>query len=161
LSGYKVAINFEGSFDEMLGADGSLSGAGANPATVTVYGPGGPDDVQTYSGLTVTSDPSTNPILKEGFYNAEWQQMATSVYAKNALTYRISMNGSYQLPVMGGLNKVTGKPFMSGVFIHRSNWSGKATHSSRGCLVICGTQYRRFEQQIGKISNIGLTLRRR
>ncbi len=155
-----MAINFEGSLDERLGAEGTLSGEGANPATVTVYGQGGSEDVQTYSGLTVTSNPSSNPILEEGFYNAEWQQMATSVYAKDALTYRISMNGSYQLPVMGGLNKVTGKTFMSGVFIHRTNWSGKATNSSRGCLVICGTQYRRFEQQIGRVSNIGLTLRR-
>ena len=170
LAGTKSAILFEGSMDESLSEDGKLTGEGANPANVTVFGSGGADDVQTYRGLTVSSDPDKYPMLAEGQYTADYQDMATSVYGTQralankvqpALTYSLSQNGSTQLPVVGGINKATGKSYMTSTFIHRTDWSGKANRSSKGCLLIDGRQYRRFEKQLGKAMTISITLRRK
>jgi len=114
-------------------------------------------------------------MIEEGFYSAEYSPMATSLYGDNArteskgipgaLTYRISKNGSTDLTPVGGVNinkssKNYGTRVINGIFLHRTNWSGNATNSSQGCLNICGTQWRRFETQVGKSSNIGLRLRR-
>ncbi|MBZ0243682.1 MAG: hypothetical protein K8F24_10740, partial [Bacteroidales bacterium] len=78
-----------------------------------------------------------------------------------ALTYSLSQDGSTNLPVVGGVNKATGKTYMSGAFIHRTDWSGSAKYASKGCLVIDGRQYRRFEKQLGKSMSISVTLRRK
>ena len=171
LQGTKSAILFEGSEDESLSTDGELTGEGANAATVTVFGPRGKDDVQQYNGLTVSSDPSKYSMLQEGQYEANYSPMATSIYGDNertkergipgALTYSLSQDGSTNLPVVGGVNKATGKTYMSGAFIHRTDWSGSAKYASKGCLVIDGRQYRRFEKQLGKSMSISVTLRRK
>ncbi len=170
LQGTESAILFEGSMDESLSEDGKLTGEGSNPANVTVFGPGGADDVQTYRGLTTSSDPSKYSMLAEGQYTADYQDMATSVYGTKgalakgvqpALTYSLSQNGSTQLPVVRGMNKATGKSYMTSAFIHRTDWSGKANRSSQGCLLIDGRQYRRFEKQLGKAMSISVTLRRK
>jgi hypothetical protein len=97
--------------------------------------------------------------------------MATSLYGDNertkereipgALTYLLSKEGNTNLPVVGGFNKATKKPYMSGGFIHRTNWGGKATNASEGCLLIDGRQYRSFEKQLGKSMLISVTLRRK
>ena len=171
LEGTETAILFEGSEDESLSDDGKLTGEDANPANVTVFGPKGKDDVQTYRGLTVSSNPEKYSMLAEGQFTANYSPMATSLYGDNertkkrgipgALTYSLSQNGKTTLPVEGGINKLTKLSFMSDVFIHRTNWSGKADKASRGCLLIDGRQYRRFEKQLGKAMSISVTLRRK
>jgi hypothetical protein len=65
------------------------------------------------------------------------------------------------LPVVGGINKATKLTYMSGAFIHRTNWNGTASNASEGCLVIDGRQYRRFEKQLSKAMSIAVTLRRK
>ena len=50
---------------------------------------------------------------------------------------------------------------MEGVFLHRTNWSGKAKgRVSEGCLLICGTQYINFEKQVGKAKDIKIRVTR-
>ncbi len=150
----KAVVVFEGSADEKLGKDGTLTGEGAKPAKVTIYGPGGKNDVKIYDGLTVSSDPNKYSMIEEGDYEGRHQQMATSPYGKGSLTYRIhNLDGSTRIKPEGGINKVNGKDYMEGIFFHRTNWSGKATHSSEGCLNVCGTQWRNVEKQLGKIQS--------
>jgi RHS repeat-associated protein len=154
-------VHFEGSSDEKLGEDGTLTGKGANPAKVTVYGPGGADDVKTYDGLTVSSDPNKYSMIEEGDYEGRHQQMATSPYGKGSLTYRIhKLDGSTRINPEGGTNKANGKDYMEGIFLHRTNWDGKATHSSQGCLNIDGRQWKSVEQQLGEISSFRIRVTR-
>lgn len=157
----KAVVVFEGSPDEKLGEDGTLQGKGANPAKVTVYGPEGQDDVKTYDGLSVSSDPSKYSMIEEGDYEGRHQQMATSPYGKGSLTYRVhNLDGSTRINPDGGTNKANEKNYMEGIFFHRTNWDGKATHSSQGCLNIDGRQWKSVEQQLGKISSFRIRVTR-
>lgn len=91
-------------------------------------------------------------MIEAGDYEGRHQQMATSPYSKGSLTYRIhNLDGTTKITPVGGVNKINGKDYMEGIFFHRTNWSGKATHSSQGCLNIDGRQWRSVEQQLGKI----------
>ena len=86
--------------------------------------------------------------------------MATSPYGKGSLTYRISnLDGSTNISPVGGLNK-NGKSYMEGIFLHRTNWSGKATRSSQGCLCIDGRQWKGFESQLGKMKSFRIRVTR-
>ena len=46
------------------------------------------------------------------------------------------------------------------IFFHRTNWDGQATHSSQGCLIIDGRQWRSVEKQLGKSTNMLLRITR-
>ena len=152
LQGHEAVVVFEGSLDERLGEDGTLTGENSKAANVTIYGINGADDIKTYKGLTVTSNPDKYSMVKSGEYNLSWEQMQTSPYGKGSLTYRIrQLNGNEQLPIEGGgLNKATEKSYLSAVFLHRTNWSGSAIYSSQGCLIIDGRQWKSVEQQLQK-----------
>lgn len=49
--------------------NGTLNGKDSKSADVTVYGINGKDDVKTYKGLTMSSDPSKFSVLNEGWYD--------------------------------------------------------------------------------------------
>jgi len=160
----EAVVHFKGSHNERLGADGRLTGEGANPARVTIHGIGGPDDIQTHLGMT-TPTVSGSSTLNAGEFRAFFQDMATSVYGtagaisrgiEPALTYRItSLDGT---PLRGTRNgrDVT----MDGVFLHRTNWGGGARSASRGCPIIDGRSWRRVEEQLGTSANIFLRITR-
>ena len=172
LQGVKAVVVFDGSTDEKLGADGKMTGEGANPANVTVYGPGGASDVQTYRGISTTSDPSKYSMIAEGDYEGRYQDMGSSPFGTagakkrgypTALTYRIyDSNGNSNLSIEGGgKNKLTGLDYISEVFLHRTNWAGKATGGvSQGCLIIDGRQWRKVEKQLGKLNSFLIQVRR-
>jgi len=120
-----------------------LTGEGAKPADVTIYGVNGSDDIAYYAGLTVSSDPEKYSMIQDGEYKAFHQQMGTSVYGKDSLTYRISdMKGSLDLHPIGGINKYNGTSIMTEIFLHRTDTDGRATRASVGCLVIDGRKLR-------------------
>ena len=151
----EVVVIFNGSEDERIGDDGTLTGDNARPAIVTIYGKNGENDIQQYNGLTVSSNPNIYPMIEAGDYKAFHQQMATSVYGKGALTYRITtISGDLLIPPAGGINKHTGLPYISGEYFHRTDWNGKATKASQGCLIIDGRDWKKVEKQIGKSHNI-------
>jgi hypothetical protein len=162
LQGFKAVVVFNGSKDEKLGKDGTITGDGANSATVTIYGIGGKDDIKTYDGLTVSSDPKKYSMVADGDYDLRQEQMQTSPYGKGSLTYRVrQMDGNGQLPIEGGeKNKATGKSYLADIFFHRTNWNGQATHSSQGCLIIDGRQWRVVEKQLDKSKNMLLRITR-
>ncbi len=163
LQGQEAVVVFNGSIDERLGEDGTLTGTGAKSAEVTIYGIGGKNDIKTYNGLTVSSDPSKYSMVASGDYNLSWEQMATSPYGKGSLTYRVrQLYGNAELPIEGGeKNKVTGKSYLGAIFFHRTNWNGGAKYSSQGCLIIDGRQWRNVEKQLEKSKNILMQINRK
>ena len=102
----EAVVLFNGFDDERLGVDGKLTGEGAKPANVTIYGINGENDIKSYLGLTVSSDPQKYSMIQEGEYHLFHEQMATSVYGKNSLTYRVAeLDGNLRLNPVGGFNK--------------------------------------------------------
>ena len=165
LQGVEAVVVFDGTNGESIGEDGTMTGKGANPASVTIYGPGGADDVQTYRGISTSSDPSKYSMIAEGDYEGLWQQMGSSPFGKNALTYRLQqLDGNKKIPTQGGeVNKSHPEngSFMTQIFLHRTNWSGKASDPvSEGCLIIDARQWRKVEGQLGKINSFLLQVRR-
>jgi len=111
--------------------------------------------------LSISSDPSKFSFIDAGDYEGRWEQMSTSIYGKDALTYRIyNLDGSNQINPFGGVNKTNGLNYMTDIFFHRTDWSGRATRSSEGCPVVCGTQWRSVENQLGKIPSFRLWVTR-
>ena len=74
-----------------------------------------------------------------------------------ALTYRITKSDGNA--ILDGRIKGTTKAMYS-VFLHRTDWNGKANHSSKGCMIIDGRQWRNVETQLKKSSNIFLKINR-
>ena len=150
-----------GTYDEKIGKNGTMLDDDAVAATFTIYGVNGKDDIKSYCGLTVSSDPTKFPMLLEGEYMATHQQMATSRYGKGSLTYIIkTMDGSTMLPPVGGYNIATKKNYMDRIFLHRTNLDGKATNASVGCLVIDGRSWQDVEKQLRKSKKIFISLTR-
>ena len=157
----EAVVVFKGSYNETIGKDGKLTGDDANPALVTIYGINNSEDIESYLGLSVSSDPTKYSMIQDGEYRMFHQQMATSAYAKTSLTYRIcAPDGNLELNPVGGINKSNGENVMKGIFFHRTNTDGNATHSSVGCLVIDGRSWNNVEKQLGKSNNIYLKLSR-
>ncbi|MEM9001140.1 MAG: DUF6443 domain-containing protein, partial [Bacteroidota bacterium] len=165
LQGVKAVAVFDGTDGESIGEDGTMTGEGANPAEVTIYGPGGADDVATYRGISTSSDPDQYSMIAEGYYYGAWQQMGSSPFGKNALTYRISqLDGNLRIPTQGNeVNKAhpDNGTFMTQIFLHRTNWSGKASAPvSEGCLIIDARQWRKVEGQLGKLNSFLIEVKR-
>ena len=157
----QAVVIFVGSEDEKLGEDGKLTGEGAKPAKVTIYGINGPDDIVSYKGLSVSSDPSKYSMIQEGEYKLFHQQMSESLYGRGSLTYRLSnRDGTTRIKPVGGVNKYNNKSYMEGIFFHRTDNDGTARKSSKGCLVVDGRSWKNVEKQLGKSSNIYLKLSR-
>ena len=165
ISGYylgEALVIINGLHNERLGANGTIEDNDAITATFTIYGINGEDDIKTYKGLTISSNPNKYSRINDGEYLLYHQQMATSAYAKDSKTYRIvNRDGSPQIKPYGGYNRINGKTYMEAIFFHRTNWSGKATSSSQGCLIIDARFWRQVEQQLGTSSNIYLLLNRK
>lgn len=158
----EALVIIDGSHNECLGSKGTIEDNDAITATFTIYGINGEDDIKTYKGLTVSSDPNKYSRIDDGEYLLYHQQMATSAYAKDSKTYIIvNRDGSRKIKPYGGYNKFNGKTYMEDIFFHRTNWNGKATNSSQGCLIIDGRSWRQVEQQLGTSSNIYLLLNRK
>ena len=158
----EAVVVFNGYYDEKLGDDGTLTGEGAKAASVNIYGTNGPDDIKSYHGLSVSSNPDKYPMLIDGEYRLFHQQMAESVYGKGSLTYRVSdLYGNLELNPVGGYNKATGAKTMTEIFFHRTNNDGGAKYASVGCLVIDGREWKNVERQLGKSKNIYLKLTRK
>jgi hypothetical protein len=167
----KAVVVFNGSKDEKLSKDGKLTGNGANPASVTVYGINGKNDIKTHEGLTMSSDHSKYSVLNEGWYDGTPDEMSgdrvfnyfTSADKKNhvdnepSLPYRLSQDGN---SILDGTNG--GKPTtMSGVFFHRTNNDGfagiKKGHAiSEGCPVVNGANWADIKKSLG--TNISIKI---
>lgn len=151
----EAAVIFDGNENECWGTDNTLTGKNANPATVTIYGVNGKDDIQAYRGMTTPQNDSYS-TLNARDYKLYYQDMATSVYGETgalahnppiapALTYRITKLDVNE--ILDGTKKGQ-KTEMTSVFMHRTDWNGIANHSSKGCMIIDGRQWRNVEKQL-------------
>ena len=161
----EAAVIFNGNANESWGTDNTLTGEYSNPASVTIYGVNGKDDIKYYRGMT-TPQSDFYSTLNAGEYKMFYQDMATSVYGEKgalahnppiapALTYRITKpNGN---AILDGTKKGVATT-MTEIFMHRTNWDGTANHSSKGCMIIDGRQWRDVEKQLKRSSNIYLRI---
>lgn len=158
IKGEKAVIVFNGRNDEKLGAGHNLFGKGAVLATVTVYGDNGPDDIKTYQGYSMGSDPSKFGAIADGNYRFNFDAKGKSGKLKS--NWAVENRG--RVPALGGYNpnpNVIGgdRAYKTGIFIHSSNQNGYAgTYNegengiSEGCLLICPTQKDIYGQVIQK-----------
>ncbi len=164
-------VEIKGSYNEKVGSDNTLSAHDAHPAEVIIYGINGEDDISTYNGLTITSDPERYSMIAEGDYRLKQEQMATSVFAKEDLTYRIyTLDNSGYLPTADGetnKNNPSQGPIITDAFMHRTNNNGNAIGNpknghpvSAACIVIDARSWRGVERQLGKSQSIFLRLSR-
>lgn len=125
LQGVKAAIVFDGTDGENLGPDSSLKGA--KLAKVTVYGPGGADDKETYEGYTLSSDPSKYGVVASN--TNDW--LSNNAYYKGS--NRKKSKGLYSfwlidedgvVPARNGYNPSNGTSVVGGAFVHSAPNSG-------------------------------------
>ena len=164
-------VEIKGSYSEKVGSDNTLSAHDAHPAEVIIYGINGEDDISTYNGLTITSDPERYSMIEEGDYRLKQEQMATSIFAKEDLTYRIyTLDNSGYLPTADGetnKNNPSQGPIITDAFMHRTNNNGNAIGNpknghpvSAACIVIDARSWGGVERQLDKSQSIFLRLSR-
>ena len=161
----KNVVVFEGFMNEKLGtkttkdigydgkhSTGYIDGEGAKTANVTVYGSKGENDIQHYTGFSMTSDFNTYGAIADGVYDVTYLVpgkggVLKSNYAVNNAGPVNCINGINPSPPQYNPYSATQK---NGIYIHRTNMSGWAGGSvSTGCLLISGNQWGRFSSQIG------------
>ena len=150
----KTVIDFKGSRQERLGVkngkDGYIDGEGAVTADVTLYGPGGEDDIHHFTGYTMTSDPEKYGAIDEGIYDGNYDVNGKS----GPLSSHWVLNHGNEVRMMDGrINPnaprqvlPNGEGFKNGIFIHRTNWNGFAGGEvSKGCLLIAPNDWNTFD----------------
>ena len=161
-----IIVVFNGSYNEILGVkkntkyiNGYLDGENAIAADVVVYGPNGENDVQHYTGFTMTSDFNKFGAIADGYYDVTY----TTPGKLGKIKSNYAINNGNPVDCVGGINSSPKEynPYSSTqkdkVYIHRTNndgWAGWSKSDrvaiSTGCLLILGTQWEQFERQIGK-----------
>jgi len=68
----EAVVYFNGYYEEALGKGNNLWGEGAKLATVTVYGPGGSNDIATYDAFTMSSNYNEYGAIKNGDYSLNY-----------------------------------------------------------------------------------------
>ena len=153
-----IAVVFDGSYDEKLAADGTIDGEGAINANVTVYGPRGEDDIDTYTGFTMTSDYELFGAIDNGEYEVAYTPQGKTGKLKS----HYAVNNKGPVNCLNGVNPSPQEyhPYSSTqkdrIYVHATNYNGYAGHNrtnkvavSTGCPLIHGAQWARFERQIG------------
>ncbi len=176
LQGREAVVVFNGSLNEKLGTkkagdkgydgkhtEGYIDGEGAVTANVTVYGPGGNDDIQTYTGYTMSSDPSKYGIINDGIYDANYDVAGKggSLESHWTLNARGRVSTYWTNPYRPNQKDNNGSYYLTGIFIHRSNSSGWAGGPvSKGCLLIAPTDWERFNNQLSGVQHFGVQVTR-
>ncbi len=165
----EIVVVFDGSYDEKLASDGTIDGEGAINADVTVYGPRGENDIDSYIGFTMTSDFNMFGAIDNGEYDVMYDAQGKSGKLKS----HYAVNGRKPVNCLNGVNPSppAHHPYSStqkdGVFVHGTNLNGYAGYNkksdkavSTGCPLIHGAQWGRFTQQIGR-SGFNMIINRR
>ncbi len=158
LQGYDAIVVFEGSKYETLGENKNIYGEGAVTANVTVYGPTGKDDIQNYTGFTMTSDFKTFGAIADGEYNVTYKVPGKS----GSIPSNYAVNNGEPVDCINGINSSPieyhpySKTQKNGIYVHRTNRDGsvrvnyeKKSATSTGCLLIAADQWEEFSIQIG------------
>ncbi len=157
LIGAKAVVVFNGSRSETLATDNTFTSAGAVAASVTVYGPDGKDDVHTYTGYTMTSNPDSYSPVDEGIYSIERRASAGSNanLPKNYYVKNFDNPSSDRLRTKDGQINIeypsqllpNGEGYKDEIFVHRNASNGfsgvyqNGSKISSGCLLINHSDY--------------------
>jgi len=151
----EIVVLFKGSTNENLGENDYLNGEGANPAIVTVYGKYGTDDIESYTGYTMSSNYTKYGAIDDGYYDVVYDKEGKS----GLISSHYAVNNRYPVDCLYDMNNgwYNGVPNSysptqkNGIFVHRTNKNGFAGENvSTGCPLILGSQWNRFEKQIGQ-----------
>ncbi|PIF33120.1 RHS repeat-associated protein [Flavobacterium sp. 9] len=175
LDGVEAVVVFTGSRDEKLGSKngkkGYINGKNAETATVTVYGPGGKDDVHSFSGFTMGSNSKKFGAIDEGTYNANFDEKGKSGALKSNWAVenrgRVRMLDGMINPYAPDQKDENGDGYKTGIFIHTSNQSGFAgeIHDGKsgisvGCLLIVPTDWKEFNNVMSGVKNFKVQVQR-
>lgn len=116
----EAVVVFDGYYDEKLGKDGTLTGEGAKPANVTVYGTRGSDDIESYIGYTMSSDSGQFGVIANGQYEVhrDFPGPYGSVWA---------INKRGEVPALNGFNPAHPDRYpgyLDKTLIHRNELDG-------------------------------------
>ena len=164
----EAVVVFDGYYDEKLGKDGTLTGEGAKPADVTVYGPRGADDIESYIGYTMSSDPSLFGVIANGQY--EVHRHYPGPYGSE---WAINKRG--KVPALNGFNPAypdRSPGYLDNTLIHRNDLGGftwrrysykekRMVNISEGCLIINYDKWDRFNATFENLSKFLLVLNRK
>lgn len=170
LQGVEAVVVFRGSRGETLGTNkdgepGFIDGEGAVTADVTVYGPAGEDDIHTYTGYTMSSNPNDYGVMADGTYDGNYDAPGKS----GSLKSHWAVNHRRGVPDIRGLNPSTRLTYLSGVFIHTSNKNGFAGQKtkkgekiaiSKGCLLIAPADWDDFNEVMSGVTNFKIVIDR-
>ncbi len=165
LQGHDAVVVFDGSRNEQLGEGNNINGEGAVTANVTVYGPGGADDISTFTGYTMTSDAATYGPIDEGMYNGNYASPGKG--APLASNWVLENRGN--IPVMDGAKNpnpgfthqidANGGGYKTDIFIHSTNRNGFAGGTvSTGCLLIAPGDWQRFNETMNGVTDFRVQL---
>ena len=171
----KTVVEFKGSRAEKLGTkdgkEGYIDGEGAVTATVTVYGSGGADDISTYTGYTMGSDPQKFGAIDEGLYDGNYDATGKSGSLKS--NWVVEERGQVRM-MDGEINPnapsqidANGEGYKDGIFIHSSNSNGYAgtikggkSGISVGCLLIAPADWKAFNEKMSGVSDFKIQVTR-
>ena len=174
-------VLFEGSYDEKLGDKdfsnkgwdgrhntGYIDGENAITAHITVYGNNGPDDIGSYTGYTMSSDPSIFGVVADGEYTVNRVDKLGPYDSPWVLESRNS-----RIPAWNNKNPKypqRNPGYLTGVFIHRCNNSGWAgtfqkngqTHGvSEGCLLVAPQDWNNYNKHFNGLNSYKLRVHRK
>ncbi|MDE6555758.1 MAG: hypothetical protein K2K55_02210 [Duncaniella sp.] len=163
-------VVFEGDRNEKLGTknerSGYIDGEGAVTANVTVYGPGGENDIHSMTGFTMSSDKEKFGAIAEGLYKGNYDAVGKSGKLKSNWT----LNHRGPIPMMDGMrnplfpNQIDSKGggYKTGIFIHATNASGKANGNvSQGCLLMAPGDFRDFNKIMNGVQHFSVQVSRK
>jgi RHS repeat-associated protein len=162
-------VVFNGSRSEQLGTkngkSGYIDGEGAVTASVSLYGPGGADDITSMTGYTMTSDAAKYGAIDEGLYNANYDAAGKS----GALKSNWVLNNRGEVRMLdGGINpnspnqiSANGEGYKNGIFIHSTNASGYAGGTvSTGCPLLAPQDFKTFNSVMSGVTNFTVQVTR-
>lgn len=177
----KAVVVFNGSVNEKLGTypfdkhgdlgkNVSMSGEGAVLANVTVYGPGGSNDVHSFEGYSMSSNPSKFGVMADGDFTVN--RVGQDNLGPYGSPWVVERRGA-EIPAMNGINPAypeRNPGYLTNVFVHRPNndgWTGTYTNSngllqgvSEGCLLIAPNQWNTYQDVLKTVNSYHLKLNR-
>lgn len=147
------------------GRSGYINGKGAITAQVTVYGSDGPNDINRFTGYTMTSNADKYGPIDEGIYDANYD-----IYGKSgALKSHWVLNKRGPVRMLDGkinpnspsqINS-NGEGYKNGIFIHSTNSDGSARgRVSTGCLLIAPTDWNSFNKVMNGVDQFKVRVTR-
>ena len=156
----RAHVVFQGSRSERLGKGGNIFGEGAETANVTVYGPGGENDITHMTGFTMTSDYSIHSAIAEGLYDANYDVAGKrgSLKSNWVLNHRGTIGTVDNEPNLSpNAGNNYGKPVKDGIFIHSTNPDGRANGNvSTGCLLLAPNDFKKFNSIMSGVTNFSV-----